>query len=52
MQEAERQLQSSFLRAAAFVEELMNARSRLMLFGERDRLKNDRQTIAVAYSSV
>lgn len=48
---AERQLENSFLRAAAFVGGLMNARDRLVLFGEHDRLKNDWRAIAVAYSS-
>ena len=51
VQKAERQLQYSFLRAAAFVGGLMNARNRLVLFCEHDRLKNDWRTIAVAYSS-
>lgn len=35
VQKAERQLLYSFLRAAAFVGGLMNARHRLVLFGEQ-----------------
>lgn len=44
-------LSTSFLGAAAFVGGLMNARNMLVLFGEHNRLKNDWQRIAVAYSS-